>query len=58
MQGKSLGEVKAAFGQSTAPPPPNAQGNLPEPSLTEVMYNEMTKETDSSKNSKAGAPSE
>ena len=42
-QGKSLGEVKAAMGESAAPPAPNAQGNLPEPSLTEIMYNEITK---------------
>jgi cyclase len=42
-QGKSLNDVKAAMGESTAPPVPNAQGNLPEPSLTEIMYNEITK---------------
>lgn len=41
MQGKSLNEVKAALGESTAPPNPNAQGNLPEPSLTEIMYKEI-----------------
>ena len=58
MQGKSLNEVKAAFGESTAPPTPNAQGNLPEPTLTEIMYNEMTKDTHSSKNTKGGTPSE
>jgi len=42
-QGKSLDEVKTAMGESTAPPVPNAQGNLPAASLTEVMYNEITK---------------
>jgi cyclase len=42
-QGKSLDEVKTAMGESTAPPVPNAQGNMPAPTLTEVMYNEMTK---------------
>lgn len=41
MQGKSLNEVKAALGESTAPPKANSQGNLPEPSLTEIMYNEI-----------------
>jgi glyoxylase-like metal-dependent hydrolase (beta-lactamase superfamily II) len=57
MQGKSLSEVKAAFGEATVPTP-NAQGNLPEPSLTEIMYNEMTKDTHSSKNTKTGPPRE
>ena len=42
-QGKSLNDVKTAMGESTAPPVPNAQGNLPAPSLTEIMYNELTK---------------
>jgi glyoxylase-like metal-dependent hydrolase (beta-lactamase superfamily II) len=42
-QGKSLSEVKAAMGESAGPPVPNAQGNMPEPSLTEIMYNEITK---------------
>src|ERR1019366_7821623 len=38
-QGKSLDEVKTAMGESSAPPGPNAQGNLPGgPSLTDVMY--------------------
>lgn len=44
-QGRSLNEVKAALGESTQPPTPNAQGNLPEPSLTEIMYNEITKKS-------------
>jgi cyclase len=44
-QGKSLDEVKTAMGESTAPPVPNAQGNLPAASLTEVMYNEITKKS-------------
>jgi glyoxylase-like metal-dependent hydrolase (beta-lactamase superfamily II) len=42
-QGKSLSDVKAVMGESTAAPVPNAQGNMPEPSLTEIMYNEITK---------------
>ncbi len=44
-QGKSLDEVKTAMGESTAPPVPNAQGNLPAATLTEVMYNEITKKS-------------
>jgi cyclase len=44
-QGKSLDDVKTAMGESTAPPVPNAQGNMPAPTLTEVMYNEMTKKS-------------
>jgi cyclase len=44
-QGKTLDEVKTAMGESTAPPVPNAQGNLPAASLTEVMYNEITKKS-------------
>jgi cyclase len=43
VKGKSLDEVKTAMGESTAPPTPNAQGNLPDASLTEAMYNEITK---------------
>ena len=38
---KALREVKAAIGKSTAPAAPNAQGNLPGTSLTEIMYNEI-----------------
>jgi hypothetical protein len=41
-QGKSLTDVKAAMGESTAPRTPNAQGNMPAPNVTEIMYNEMT----------------
>ncbi len=42
-QGKSLDEIKAALGESTEPPKPNAPGTLPPPTVTtEVIYNEMT----------------
>jgi glyoxylase-like metal-dependent hydrolase (beta-lactamase superfamily II) len=40
-QGKSLTEIKAALGEPTAAPVPNAQGNLPEPTLTELIYKEL-----------------
>ena len=43
-QGKSLDEVKTAFGESTEPPKPNAQGNLPPPTTTEIMYSEISQE--------------
>jgi cyclase len=42
-QGKSLDDLKMAMGESTAPPVANAQGNMPAPTLTEVMYMEQTK---------------
>lgn len=42
-QGKSLNDVKSAMGESTDPPKPNAQGNMPPPTITEVMYNELKK---------------
>ena len=42
-QGKSLDDVKTAMGESTAPPVPNAQGNLPAASLTEIIYKEVSK---------------
>src|ERR1700681_4677911 len=42
-QGKSLDDVKTAMGESTAPPVANAQGNVPAPTITEVMYNEIKK---------------
>jgi cyclase len=41
--GKSLNEVKTAMGESTAPPVPNAQGNMPAPTMVEIMYNEIKK---------------
>jgi hypothetical protein len=41
-QGKSLDEIKAAFGESTEPPKRNAQGNLPPPTMTEIINAEMT----------------
>jgi cyclase len=40
-QGKSLDDIKTAFGESTEPPKPNAQGNLPPQTMTEIIYNEM-----------------
>jgi len=40
-QGKSLDEIKTALGESTASPKRNAQGNLPPPTMTEIIYNEM-----------------
>jgi len=40
-QGKSLDEIKTALGESTAPPQRNAQGNLPPPTTTEIIYSEM-----------------
>ena len=42
-QGKSLDDIKTSLGESTAAPVPNAQGNLPAATLTEIMYNEITK---------------
>ena len=42
-QGKSLDDIKTSFGESTAPPQPNANGVLPAPTLTEVIYMEVTK---------------
>ena len=44
-QGKSLDDVKTAMGESTAPPVPNAQGNLPAASLTEIIYMEVSKKS-------------
>jgi cyclase len=41
-QGKSLDDVKTALGESAAPPQRNAQGNLPPPTTTEIMYSELT----------------
>jgi cyclase len=45
VQGKSLDDVKTAMGESTAPPVPNAQGNMPAATLTEIMYKEMKKKS-------------
>ena len=42
-QGKSLDEIKTSFGESTAPPTPNANGTMPAASLTEVIYKEVAK---------------
>ena len=44
-QGKSLDDVKTAMAESTAPPVANAQGNMPAPTITEVMYNEVKKKS-------------
>jgi glyoxylase-like metal-dependent hydrolase (beta-lactamase superfamily II) len=44
-QGKSLDDVKTAMGESTAPPVPNAQGNMPAATLTEIMYKEIAKKS-------------
>jgi len=40
--GKSLDEIKTSLGESTAPPQPNANGQLPAPTFTEVIYKEVT----------------
>src|SRR5580704_2101497 len=44
-QGKSLDDIKTAMGESTAAPVPNAQGNMPAATLTEIMYKEMAKKS-------------
>jgi glyoxylase-like metal-dependent hydrolase (beta-lactamase superfamily II) len=44
-QGKSLDEVKTALGESTAAPTPGPNGNPPAPTLTEVIYNEVSKKS-------------
>jgi cyclase len=41
-QGKSLNDIKTSLGESTAPPQPNANGALPAPNLTEVIYKEVS----------------
>jgi cyclase len=41
--GKSLNDVKTAMGESTAPSVANAQGNMPAPTMIEIMYNETKK---------------
>lgn len=40
--GKSLDEIKTSLGESTAPPQPNANGQLPAPTFTEVIYKEVS----------------
>ena len=42
-QGKSLDEIKMSFGEPTAAPPPNPNGNPPQATLTEVIYKEVSK---------------
>jgi cyclase len=44
-QGKSLDEIKTSFGESTAPPQPNANGTMPADTLTEVIYKEVSKKS-------------
>lgn len=44
-QGKSLDEIKTSFGEPTAAPPPNPNGNPPQATLTEVIYKEVTKKS-------------
>jgi cyclase len=44
-QGKSLDDVKTAMGEATGPAARNAQGNERPPTLTEIMYSEMTKKS-------------
>ena len=39
-QAKSLDDIRAALGEP--PPKPNAQGKLPPPNTTELIYNELT----------------
>jgi cyclase len=41
-QGKSLDDIKTSLGESTEPPKRNAQGNLPPPTTTEIIYTELT----------------
>ncbi len=41
-QGKSIDEIKTSLGEPTAPPQPNANGVLPAPTLTEVIYKEVS----------------
>jgi hypothetical protein len=44
-QGKSLDEVKTSLGEPTAAPAPNPNGAPPFPTLTEVIYKEMSKKS-------------
>jgi cyclase len=41
-QGKSLDEIKTSLGEPTAPAPPNANGAPAFPTLTEVIYKEVS----------------
>lgn len=41
-QGKSLDDIKTAFGEPTAPPSPGPNGNLPAPTFTEIIYKEVS----------------
>jgi len=44
-QGKSRDEIKTSLGEPTAPAPPNANGAPPFPTLTEVIYKEVSKQS-------------
>ncbi len=44
-QGKSLDEIKTSLGEPTAAPAPNPNGAPPVPTLTEVIYKEMSKKS-------------
>src|SRR5580700_3825714 len=44
-QGKSLDEVKTSLGESTAAPAPGPNGNPPAPTLTEIIYKEVSKKS-------------
>jgi cyclase len=44
-QGKSLDDIKTSLGESTAPAAPGANGQLPAPTFTEIIYKEQTKKS-------------
>jgi hypothetical protein len=44
-QGKSLDEIKNSLREPTAAPPPNQNGAPPFPTLTEVIYKEVSNKT-------------
>jgi cyclase len=44
-QGKSLDEIKTSLGEPTTPPQPNANGAPAFPTLTEVIYKEVSKKS-------------
>ena len=44
-QGKSLDEIKTSLGEPTAAPAPNPNGAPPFPTLTEVIYKEVSKKS-------------